>query len=150
MSKADIQTQTILAVVTGAITTVKEEKLHKKELPAILYAEDVANKSFAEYPETGNPAINVMAVYEHCKNMRDELDGSAEKFSPLVLITLSQLLLTDLMERLNNKYKLSLLEPVTEAVDGIHDLLDPGGKHIDIYEEAERLCEIVKKEIGFV
>jgi len=149
MARSDIQTQTILAVATGSIMTVKCSTLLNNELPAILWAEEVGNKSFREYPETGDPAKNLKAVYNHCENLRHHLDPACDEFSPLVLITLSQLLLTDLMERVKDKHKLALLEPVAEAVDGLHDLLDPDGRHIDMYEEADRLCKIVKEEIGF-
>ena len=41
MAKSDIQSQVILAVVTGAIITVEEAGIAEDELPAILYAREV-------------------------------------------------------------------------------------------------------------
>ncbi len=150
MSKSDIQTQTILAVATGAIITVEENGMAANEMPAIVYAREVSNECYRKYPETGNPSKNAAAVFNHCYNLREKLDAASDKFSPLILISISQLLMTDLMEKVKDKNKLKLLEPVSEAIDGIHNLLDPDGKHIDVYEEAEKLCNYVKEEIGFV
>lgn len=149
MAKSDIQSQVILAVVTGAIITVEEAGIAEGELPAILYAREVGDKAFRQWPETGNPKKNLLACTNHCKNLAEKLDKASDEHSPLVLISLSQLLLTDLMERVKNKKKLRILEPLREAVDGIHNLLDPKGQHYDVFEYAEELARAVKNEIEF-
>ncbi len=144
MSKLDIQTQTILAVATGAIITVEENCMGANEMFVIVYARYASSECYRKYPSK-----NADAVFDHCYNLREKLDAASDKFSPLILISISQLLMTDLMEKVKDKNKLKLLEPVSEAIDGIKNLLDPDGKHIDVYEEAEKLRDYVKEEIGF-
>ena len=150
MSSATVQSFVILAIATGAIITVEERGLAPDEMPAILYAKEVGDKAFRKFPEMGNPKKNLAKTYQHCENLRDRLDSAADEYSPLILITISQILLTDLMEKIKDKSKLELLEPLAEAVDGIHDLLDPDWRHIDVYEKADDLVAEIKKEIGFV
>ena len=67
----------------------------------------------------------------------------------MCLVSLSQILLTDLMERVRDTCKLAILEPLVEAVNGLADLLDPYGDKFEVYEEADRLAKLVYKEIDF-
>lgn len=149
MSRASIQTMTIMAVAAGALVTMEESGLAGDLLPAVLYGRDVANRCMDGWPETGSPRKNLAACIAHCERMADELYKSADLYSPLCLTSLAQFLLTDLQERVSDQDKLDLLDPVIEAIDGIHDLADPDGDKYDVYAEAERLAGVVKQEIGF-
>jgi hypothetical protein len=149
MSRSSIQTMTIMAVATGAVVTMEENGIAGDVLPAVLYAREVADHCLDQWPETGSPEKNLRACVAHCRNLGEPLYDAEQLYTPLCLTSLAQLLLTDLAERLRDPEKLDLLQPVIEAIDGIHNLVDPAGNRFDVYEEADRLAGLVKMEIGF-
>jgi len=149
MSKSDVQSLTILAVSVGAVVTIEEDKLADKFMPAILWAREAGSGVVDSWPIRGDNDKIVRACFLHCKKLHRDFERAVELYSGICLISLAQLLLTDLQERIKDKAKLEIIEPLSEAIDGIHDLVDPDGDRYEAYAEAERLATIVKGQIEF-
>jgi len=138
----------ILSVVAGAVISA-EDAIEEALLPTVLYAKDTATATFRDWPETGSRRKNYTQALAHINNVKSDLDSADAQLPGILLVTLAQFLLTDLSERVSTKRKLQLIEPLAEAIDGLHDLLDPEGENLTAFAEAEKLEKVVFQEIGW-
>lgn len=149
MSKADIQAWTILAVTTGAIKTINIENIGGPAAETTLYLEGVADSIIKQWPETGNQQRNTRKIHEHCMNLQEDLDSAVDIFTACCLGILAQNLLVNLRDRVNNRFKIGLIDELLESINGAIDIYDPDEKREGERREAERLCSLVLKEIGW-
>lgn len=149
MSKAEVQTFTVLAVVTGAIKTIAIEGISGNAAPTIMYLEKAAQEAINRWPELGSPKKNTLRAATHCRNLHKDLDSAADKFTACCLGMMAQYLLISLRDKLINKLKLGLVDELLESVNGAVDIYDPEERMVGDREEAERLCRLVLNEIGW-
>jgi hypothetical protein len=148
LSKADVQSFTILAIAAGAVKTIILENIHGDAGPTIMYLEGLMEKKINEWPESGNPRKNTLACVEHCENLKDHFDSSAEFYTARCLGMLAQTLLVELRDVVKNRWKLNTIDELLECVNKAVDVYDPGESDVEARTEADRLCSLVKSEIG--
>lgn len=148
MSSASIQSLTILAVVTGSIITIEEDDLSGDAAPTIAYLRELAQTNINRWPETGNQRKNTIACMSHCQALSKSLEASAKLYTACCLGMLSQLLLIELRDVVRDPVKLNIIDELLECVNTAVDIYDPGEKNEESRAEAERLVDIVKKQVG--
>lgn len=149
MSKADVQTFTILAVAAGAVITIEEERLGGEAAPVVAYLGGLTQTVINKWPETGNPKANTSACARHCLCLKDQFEASAKLYTACCLGMLAQCLLIELRDRLNNRSKLDFVDELLESVNAAVDIYDPEEINDDARQEAERLCGVTLKEVGW-
>lgn len=149
MSKAESQTFTILAVVTGAIKTIALEGIGGNAAPTIMYLEGAAQGVINRWPELGNPRKNTILATTHCRNLNKDLDSAADRFTACCLGMMAQYLLISLRDRLSNKHKLGLIDELLKSVNAAVDIYDPKERKDGDRAEAERLCQLVLEEVAW-
>lgn len=150
MSKAAIQSLTILAVATGSIKKISMENIGGDAAPTIAYLEDRAQEVVNRWPVVGDDLKHRIKVRRHIHNIRNEIDSAAKLFSACCFGMLAQELLIRLYEKLKDREKLSLVEELLESVNNAVDIYDPKEQQGESRAEAERLCGIIMKEIGWI
>jgi hypothetical protein len=150
MSKANRQTIALLAIVSGAMHTVEHFNLDADNISIVLYAKDVCDECVKRFPCSGNEAKNQKWICDRMEEYDKELIKMVdEHYSTVLLTSMCSQIITDLTERIRDVYKLGLIEPVKEAVQALHDRIDPTGDKFSEYERADRLLDIAYKIFEF-
>lgn len=148
MSKADVKSFTILAIVNGCAITMRDYGISGKAEPIIFYLCDLIKKKIDEWPETGDPSKTTIACINHCRALKSDIESSVSLYTPCCLGMLAQYLLIELRDIINNKWKLSAIDEMLECFNNAVDIYDPKEANEEARAEAERLVELVKKQIG--
>lgn len=150
MSKASRQSISLLAIVSGVFITMDSFQLAPELAPTIDWGRQVCDDCIKNYPETGDYHKNLKWMEGRLKEIDKDLNNRHDIYSMIVLTSIASHIMEDLIEMIKNKYKLSLLEPVYEAVQGLSDQIDPKKDCFDAYEEADNLLNKIYERLGFV
>ena len=149
MSKASRQTITLLAVVNGIFITMDSYNLAPELTPTIDWGMQVCKECISKFPETGNPQKNFKWMQEKLRLIDKDLNGRQDIYTMIVLSSIASHIMTDLEERIKDKNKLKLMEPVSETVKGLNDQIDPDGDCFEAYEEADKLLKRIYMHLEF-
>lgn len=148
MSKADIQSLTILAIVNGCAITMMDNGIAGKAEPIIIYLCDLVKDKINKWPESGNPEKTTASCINHCKQLKNEIESSLNLYTACCLGMLAQYLLIEIRDIVNNKWKLSAIDEMLECFNNAVDIYDPQEKNDAAMSEAWRLVAVIKKQIG--
>ena len=150
MSKAGRQSVVLLAVVLGVVSTIESCNLSPELSPTTLYTKEVAFKAASEFPVLHENNRTSLWVHEKVKAYDDVLlKRASTKYHAPLLAYMGIRIITDLQEKISNKSKLAIVEPLWEALTGLHNALDPKGDQYDDYELADSLIEELYELIEF-
>jgi hypothetical protein len=147
MSNAEVQSFTILAIVAGAIITIKEDNLSGSAAATIYYLDSLVIKKINEWPEIGNSRKTTLRCAAHVGRLREPLEASSKLYTACCLGMLAQELLVCLRDMISNKHKLGIIDDLLEAVNACCDIYDPGEREEGMRKEAERLCGVILAEV---
>ena len=145
--RASRESLALLSVVAGSILIIEGSELTDEFMPTILYAKKVAQECLNKFPEYGDERKNEKWVMDHISKIDDDIHNAAYTYSFPVLLSITHYILTDLLLKINDDKKLSLIEPLGEAINTLIETYDPEGINFAAYEEADR---IVKKLYGYI
>ena len=77
-------------------------------------------------------------------------DYKTQDWRGILYISLAMHTLTDLTEITSNRKKLSLISPILNIVETLHNSLDPEGRYFIAMEHADVLLDELYKEIEFI
>jgi hypothetical protein len=141
----------ILAFLNGIIITIKNYKLREDLAPTIEYGLEIFNDCIDNYPEVGDVQMNFLWIQGKVQKSQEFLGEDSESlYTAIVLVKLASLMVTDLVEKVNdNPKKFSYLEPIEELIAGLNDQLDPDGDQFEAYEKADEHLKKIYDLIGF-
>jgi hypothetical protein len=148
MSKAAVQSFTILAIANGCAITMRDYGIAGKAEPIIIYLCDLIKEKIDKWPETGNPNKTTLACINHCKALKNDIESSASIYTACCLGMLAQYLLIELRDLIRDKVKLSAIDEILECFNNAVDIYDPHEKDGAARDEAMRLVFVVKNQIG--
>lgn len=150
MSKASRQTVGLLAIVSGCLKTIEDFRLAFEFIETTTHAKKLCDAAVKVFPTTGddNKLIEWVRVR---MNKYDAvlLTLTGEKYHAVLLTSMATQICTDLMEKIKNKQKLAIIEPVANAVQELHDKIDPHGHCVEDFEKADELLTIAYDIFGF-
>lgn len=152
MARANNQTIALVALISGCLTTINDYTLDKASLPLTLYAKDACDTCVLAYPADGNDQKNVRWISGGMNKFDKKLnDRPDEKYDASLLTAMCSQILTDLKDKITDKKKLELIEPVAEAINALSDKLHPPGSQdgFQDFERADELLEIAYDCFGF-
>ena len=150
MSKADVQAISLLVVVAGSFVCMEKGFPH---LPAPL-REKICNvrervfTSIELYPSDKGDARPINEIVDKVTKWEEVLEKHNLGWSMIFLLAASSQCLADLLGKLKNKYKISLIEPLMEDVNGLIGILDHG-KNYEYYDKVADVLYDFYKIIGF-
>lgn len=150
MSAASKQALAILAIVDGIFITIRDYQLEPELLATVLYGEKVCSSAIMAYPETGDTEKNLLWITEKVSKIETVWGGCDDLYTFGVLLAMASHLIVDLMGVVQDGYKLSLLLPVFEVVEGLYGLADANRDNYPAYEMADTLLSAFYADIGFV
>ena len=139
MSLATNQAMCMLAVASGCMETINEHYPDDPLLPTVLYVKELADNAIIKYPATGDPRKNLKWMEDKVQAWSNGIRNLKPTWVKIVLTQMPLLATEDLLTKLRNPQAVSLVQPVTEALRGLSDALDPEGDQFDAYEEAEKV-----------
>lgn len=148
MSKADVQSFTMLAMVNGCAICMRDHGIAGKAEPIILYLCELVEDKINKWPECGNPNKTTKQCINHCAALKNDLESSLFLYTACCLAMLGQYLLIELRDIVNNRNKLLAIDEMLECFNNCLDIYDPDEKNEDAINEATRLVAVVKKQIG--
>ena len=139
MSLATNQAMCMLAVASGCMETIAVHYPDDPLLPTVLYVKEIADDAITKYPATGDPRKNLRWMEDKVKQWSNGIRNLKPTWVKIVLIQMPLLATEDLLTKLRNPEARQLVEPVTEALRGLSDKLDPDGDEWSAYKEAEQV-----------
>ncbi len=147
MSRADSQSICLLAACNAGMVTIMQRQVGSPDL--IKHIEAVAAivaPAIQGWP--GDDRDNGRA-YDWLKRWALEIDQADQQPPMRALVAMSYQSLTDLYERLKNKKKKGILEPIFPALQAVDDWFDAKGTAWNHYETADRIMVSMYRIIEF-
>lgn len=139
MSLATKQAMCMLAVVSGCMSTIEHHYPDDPLLPTVLYTKELADDAIIKYPATGDPRKNLKWMEDRVQAWSNGIRNLKPTWVKIVLTQMPLLATEDLLLKVRNPEVRLLIKPVTEALRGLSDALDPEGDQWDAYKEAEQV-----------
>ena len=150
MSKAGKQSVALLAMVTGMMKTVVDFDMIDEEMSIAVYAHEVAFKCTTKFPITNDNAKNNEWIQDRVRKFDAFLVAQKDlKYHAILITNLALTTLTDLTEKIRDKDKLEMIEPVIEAVQALYTALDSKMNNDAAYELTDALLNKAYSLIGF-
>lgn len=150
MSKASKQSIALLAIVNGIFITIDHYNLSGEQAPTVDYGMEVCKEVITNFPETGDPKKNFKwmqsKIQESDKFLRKE---GTNLYTAIVLTSLAQHIITDLIDKIDDPVKLKILEPLDDVITGLSEQIDPKGTEFLAYEEADRHLKKIYRLLEF-
>ncbi len=150
MSLATRQSVALLSIVYSVFTTIKQYNLAPELEATILYGIDTTEKCIINFPGTGDNRKSEKWIREKIHCIDDDLRQSESVYTMIVLVSLSNQILADMMQKIRNRTKLEMLEEVNEITISISNKIDPKGDQFEAYEEADKLLLKLYHHLGFI
>ena len=150
MNKPGFQSLAILSLASAALITVYEEgrltnELDQKDIKGAIKAAEVALLEW--------PGMLTREEFEDLKETIHKWDKLpvpiTKKYKTAVLLVLGERALTDLYEKVNNKFKRLLLEKVLYHISAIRDRNPEDGSDFYVHEQAKILVEQLHELTGW-
>lgn len=148
MSQASRQSLSLLALVHWCFVTINDFELAPELAHTIQYGVEVSERCILDFPETGDRDKNSKWIKEKIALIDADLTKNDSLYTAIVLIQLSDQIVTNLCEKIRDKAKLKRIEIVDEVISAVSDKIDDGFNY-DAYEEADRLIEKFYSYLGF-
>lgn len=151
MSRASNQSKVLISFINSVFITIEDYKLTPELEHTVLYGKELALKCIDTFPESGKFHKNTRWMVEKIHEIDEILNKYSKNatYSAILLVSIAEQVCTDLMEKIKDKNKLQLLEPLHEAINGLSDQIDPLGIHFLDYEKAAEEISLIYKVVGF-
>lgn len=118
MSKSSRNTILLLSMIHGALKLLIQDGLTEREDigSLLLYANDYSEEVIQKYPSTGDEKKNLKQMIYYLNIWKKMIDEPTINWPNVVLVTMSQNIIEDLLSIVQNTEKRTLLEPLAECV----------------------------------
>lgn len=149
MSKASKQTIVLLSMVKAAFIIIEELDLTPELAPTIVYGKSICDEGLKFFWFNNDTPKNRRWIKERVRQADGLLNETSTMYSAVVLASLAELIVNDLIQRIRDVRKLKFIEPIHEAVSGLSDQIDSKGIHFEAYEEAENHLKDLYRALEF-
>lgn len=118
MSKATNQTLLLLSMVHGATKLLIQDGFDRDESvgATLLYADELSQQVIHDYKASGNEQKNFKVIKAHLDTWKSMIDEPSINWPPVVLITMAQNIMEDLLSVIKNPIALDSMTPLAECI----------------------------------
>lgn len=139
LSRSVTQPLLLLSVVAGCMVVMHRNRhfsrVDMKKLVLDTYSD--INDIIMKWPSSGNEKKNAAWIEERRKEWFEFInEDQTVHYNLQTLAAVCDRIITDLQDRIKDRYKLSLLKRIEEPLKRIHQFADPDGRNFPAFEQS--------------
>lgn len=139
LTRSVTQPLLLLSVVAGSMVVIERNRLFSrvdmKELVRETYNQ--VSEIILIWPPSGNEVKNAEWIEARRQEWFDFIiEDQTVQYNLQTLSCVCDRIITDLRDRINDRYKLALLGPLVEPLKKIHEFADAEGRNFPAYEQS--------------
>lgn len=150
LSQATNQTVGLLALISGSIKTIYDFRLAPELDALVLYTIEVTDELIKHYPVSGTEKSmrkfveSRMLIYDQALKMMPK-----EKYSAVLLTAMGVHICDGLLNRIGERKKRAIIEPIKEALEALLEGIDPKGLYVEQFDRGNHLVKIAYQIFEF-
>jgi hypothetical protein len=140
-SKSTRQSLTLLAVIGGCLIQIIEDKmfsvLSMRQLSKNCYAQVIL--TMQNWPKSSDYCDDAAWINNKIDLWKIHIDTVQSFYKAVVLVTICDRCLLDVLSQINNPYKRSLLHQLVADITTLREFVDPEGNNFSAYDKTEEI-----------
>lgn len=149
MSKATRQVMMAIAYLDAGCKLILKYKVREDIHPTILWLQDEIETLVNHLPEVTNTDRRVIErVGKKMQVFDNDVETLEEDKLAVAVIHMSHVMFTDILEKVKDKKKIEVIQPIMDAIDILFNTLDENGEMFDAFEFTDEVLAVVYEELN--